>query len=356
MAFIARRGLPLFLTALTLALSSACGTDYLSPEDVRSHLLLPRGSVDADTVGRVTDDFMNTQEAQGAESFAFFLKSSESGDDSASAWAAELTASGDTGAMEKAVSYGAAEDISDIFCAASLVAAIASFDDCDQNASSCEVKLTIDSCVFRIGEGGDDNARGSIIFELKSDTGEGWSREQLSITFDELETTNSDGNMDFLGGLIAIEATEIGTGYSEVIFSADIDEQERTVERGFLDDGMLWRKRVTAAARFTAQDSAEVSSGTMDIVAFVDDNDDTRDESVIITFAAESRQIDEDTELAGATLIVRGSNGAFTCTWEAASEEREGSVSSYDSNGSCLDEDSGETFEWASSYEVGEDA
>lgn len=330
-----------------------CGNDYLTPEEVRAHILLPRGAISEDTVGRVTDDFMKKQKADGIEGFANLMKSSEGGNASASAWAAGMVDEGDMGAMELAVSYGAAEDVADIFCAASLVAAIAAFDSCEADARECEAKLTIDSCVMRIGENGDRNARGRMVFKVKTTKGDGWSRGQLSLAFEDFESTNPNGNMDYIGGLIAVETTEM-PGFEEVIFTADLESQERTLERGLFDDGILSHERVTAAARFTFQESENSTAGTLEIVAFVDE-DGERNDSVVIAFEAESRRIDESTELAGATLSVRGSNGSFTCTWEGAAEQRDAATSSYESSGSCVDEDTGETFDWDSSYEIRED-
>jgi hypothetical protein len=333
--------------ALVTLLGTACGPDYLTPDDVRTHLLLPSGAVTEDTIGRATDDFFGAQDADGIEGYANFLKSSESGDSGASAYASGLLES--EGNLEAALAAGVAEDVGDIFCAASLVAAIASFDDCDESDTECEVELVIDSCILRIGDGADENARGRIVFNLSTQRSEGWSREALSLSFEAFETSNADGNMDYLGGLITIEATEIGDGYEEVIFAADVDTQERSLDRGLLDDGIIWRHRVTAAMRFLHQEGVDRESGSLEIVAFVDDTDDTRDESVVIQLEAESRRVDENTELAGATLIVRGSNGAFTCTWEAASREGDGGDSSYESAGACIDEETGEEFTWSAS-------
>jgi hypothetical protein len=306
-------------------------------------------------VGRVTDDFMKQQRADGAEGFAQLLKANESGSGGASAWAAGMVAEGDMGAMERAVSNGAAEDIADIFCAATLVAAIASFDSCEADARECEAELSLSSCILRIGESGDRNARGRIIFKVKSTQGEGWSRVRLSLRFDGFESTNSGGTMSYLDGLITVESTEL-PGFDEVIFTADLQSQERTVERGVFDDGILRRERLNAAARFTLSDSDERVAGTLELVAFVDEEPGVRKQSVILSFAAESRRIDENTELAGATLSVRGSNGAFSCTWAGASEQIEGATSSYESSGSCLDEQTGETFSWDASYSVRADA
>ncbi len=343
----------LYATALCASVLTVvgCGPDYLTPEEVRAHMLLPSGSVSPNTVGRVTDDFLKKQRADGIEGFAQVLKASEGGGGGASAWAAGMVADDDMGAMEKAVSNGVAEDMADIFCAATLVAAIATFDSCEADARECEAELTLNSCILRIGEAGDRNARGRIIFKVKTTNGDGWSRARLSLSFDGFESTNSRGTMDYVEGLITVESTEL-PGFDEVIFTADLQSQERTVERGLFDDGIIARERVTAAARFTLSESDDVVAGTMEILAFVDEEPGVRKESVIISFAAETRRIDADTQLAGATLSVRGSNGAFSCTWQAAHETLEGATSNYESTGECLDEETGETFSWDASYSV----
>ena len=52
---------------------------------------------------------------------------------------------------------------------------------------------------------------------------------------------------------------------------------------------------------------------------------------------------------AGATLRVRGNNGAFSCTWDAASRQGEEGEESFESAGACVDEGSGEVFSWSGS-------
>lgn len=326
-----------------IATSTAC-SGYLTPDEVRQHLESPRGSVAQDTVGRATDDFFGAQYASGAENVASFIKGNESSGDGAAAWAANVIASGD---MEKAVSMGAVEDIGDLFCAAGLVASIASFDSCD--AGDCEAELVIDSCVLRIGENGDELARGKIKFRVKTREESDLLRSELRIEFEDFESTidTEDGITQYFAGIIALETTSTSTR-DEVIFSCDLNQETRSSDRGLFTDYVISGQRLTVAMRFVAETSETAASGTLEILAFLDDTDDTRDESVVLSLAAESRHIDEDTTLAGATLSVRGSNGAFTCTWNAASETVDEDTRTYQANGVCIDEQTGDEFTWES--------
>lgn len=347
-----RRALFTLLVAGGLLAAAGCGPHYLTPEEVRAHILLPRGHVGEDTIGRVTDDFFKAQRASLAEGTANFIKASESSGDGAAAWAQGVIAGG---AMEEAVSMGAAESVADLFCAASLVASIASFDDCSRDADNCEAELIIDSCVLRIGQNGDENARGRIKFHIKTQSNDTLRKTALTLTFEGFEFTEDAvaGLTTYFDGVIAIDATEWGDLGEEVIFTCDLDQQVRGQDRGLFNDDIRARTRLTVAMRFSRGRTKESESGSLEIVAFVDDTEDTRDEAVVLSFAAESRHLDENTTLAGATLQVRGQNGAFSCTWEAASEELEGEVSTYASSGACVDEETGESFTWSSeaSYE-----
>lgn len=342
---LAACGLAVTFTLFTVA----CGPGYLTPEEVRSHLEAPKGAVTSSSIGRATRDYVRAQKASGAERSAMFFKDSES-DGGAAAWAAGVI---EAGAMEKAVAMSAVSDIGDLFCAASLVASIATFDSCSENPEDCEAELVIDSCVLRIGEGGDALAKGRIRFRIKNQERPEFHRTELSIEFEDFESTVEEGEgiTQYFGGLIAIEttATESAEGNAaEVIFSCDLDEQRRSQDRGLFDDGILERQRLTVAMRFTAAESTTEASGTLEILAFLDDSDDSRDESVVLSLAAESRRLDDESPIAGATLAVRGSNGAFSCTWSSASEAIEGETRSYSSQGICLDEETGEEFSWAS--------
>jgi hypothetical protein len=328
------------------SLSVACGPGYLTPEEVRRHLEAPSGQISANTIGFATDDFFKAQKASAAEGTANFIKSSES-DGGAAAWAAGVIESGN---MEKAVAMGAIDDIGDLFCAAGLVASIASFDSCQADSSNCEAELVIDSCILRIGEGGDELARGKLLFRIRTEQNDDFERSELRIEFEDFETTeNADEELTrYFGGILAIETTS-SDERDEIIMSCDLKNELRNQDRGLFNDGVVEGERLSVALRFLAERDEDSSSGSLEILAFLDDTDDSRDESVVLSFAAESRRIDEDTSIAGATLSVRGSNGDFECTWTSARERVSAETSTYESAGNCIDNETGETFDWESS-------
>lgn len=327
------------------SLSLACGPGYLTPEEVRRHLEAPSGQISADNIGFATDDFFKARKASAAEGTANFIKSSES-DGGAAAWAAGVIESGN---MEKAVAMGAIEDIGDLFCAASLVASIASFDSCQADSSNCEAELVLDSCILRIGEGGDELARGKLLFRIRTEQTDDYQRSELRIEFEDFEITEREDEelTRYFGGILAIETTS-SDSRDEVIMSCDLKNELRNQDRGLFNDGVVEGERLSVAFRFVAEQDENSSSGSLEILAFLDDTDDSRDESVVLSFAAESRRIDEGSTIAGATLSVRGSNGDFECTWSSAQERVSEGTSTYESAGNCIDSESGETFEWES--------
>lgn len=327
------------------SLSLACGPGYLTPEEVRRHLDEPSGQISANTIGFATDDFFKAQKASAAEGTANFIKSSES-DGGAAAWAAGVIESGN---MEKAVAMGAIEDIGDLFCAASLVASIASFDSCQEDSSNCEAELVLDSCILRIGEGGDELARGKLLFRIRTEETDDYQRSELRIEFEDFEVTeNEDEELTrYFGGILAVETTT-SDSRDEIIMSCDLKNELRSQDRGLFNDGVVEGERLSVALRFLAEQDEDSAAGSLEILAFLDDTDDSRDESVVLSFAAESRRIDEDTSIAGATLSVRGSNGDFECTWTSAKEQVSEQSSTYESAGNCVDNETGETFDWES--------
>lgn len=326
--------------------SVACGPGYLTPEEVRRHLDAPSGQVNADKIGLATDDFFRAQKASEAEGAASFIKANESGGAGAAAWAAGVIESGN---MEKAVAMGAIDDIGDLFCAASLVASIASFDSCQEDSSNCEAELLIDSCILRIGDGGDELARGKLRFRVRNEETDAYQRSELRIEFEDFETTlrAEEQVTRYFGGIIAIETT-VSDARDEIIFSCDLENELRNQDRGLFSDGVIEAERLSVALRFLAEETEDSASGQLELLAFVDDTDDSRDESVVLSFAAESRRVDADTSIAGATLSVRGGNGDFECTWSSAQERVDEGKHSYQSAGSCVDSATGETFDWES--------
>lgn len=326
----------LSLSALTLA---ACGPNYLTPDQVRDHIANPGGEVSSNTVGFATDDIFRAKRASSAESNAFFLK-------------------GTSAAVPMQTAASFANPVADAFCTASLVASIAAFDDCSAGADNCEAEFVIDSCVLKLGEdGGDVNADGRIRFLISNQNDGNTRAEELRITFEGFSSSlvaESSDPAEFIeqfDGIIAVATTEeLDNSRSEVIFSADVDYSTRVVDPGFFDDGIVERTRLTAALRFLEERGEDFESGSLDLLAFVDDSDDTRDESVVLTFAAESRRID-NLELTNATLELTGSNGAFLCTFNSAEEQLGNETASYTSSGNCIDQETGEEFNFSSDYE-----
>ena len=330
--------------------STGC-SDVLTPEKVREHLADPQAAVDNGTMGRTARDFFSAQRASSAQSLALFTRdSSDSSSNLAAAWMA-----GDE-SFRRSMSFAGGDDFGDIFCAANLAAAILTFNGCETGAN-CEANLEVDSCVLRIGEGGDANARGKIVFNLKNTTNAEFQRTELRLTFEDFEISADDDTADYFDGLLALETTEFldrdtdATDRVEVILAADLTQQRRRVERfPVFDDGKISSTRASAGLRFTANESDAENSVTVELLAFVDDDDNTRDESVVLRFAASSNEISAERTLADATLEVEGSNGVFSCTWSAASENLSGDDGggSVDSAGSCVDED-GKTFSFEAS-------
>ncbi len=347
--------LPLLLVVLPLSAAAAgCGPNYLTPDLVREHLAAPKGSVSKDSIPRATRSFFRAKEATAAEAQAFFVK------DRGAAGGGDPEADSGSGIMQNAVETGGAETAADVLCGAALVANISDFEACEEG-EDCEVDLTIDACVLRIGENPDVNARGSIHFKLKHTIEPEDERLEIRITFDEFQLSDdTDGDVvRRLDGIIALETTtheDEELASAEVIFSADVDFQKRLTRPDFFQDAVIERARLTAALRFTGDETATDSQGRLEILCFVDESDDTRDESVSIVLAAESHRLEsQDLTTAAASIEVTGSNGSFACTWSAAEQDLGPDGSRVTSQGECVDED-GETFTFSSVITEGGEA
>lgn len=328
--------------ALSLLVIGTGCSDLLTPEKVREHLDNPTAAASASTLPRSTRDYFAAQRVSGAQSFAFLAKGLAGGSEDDAAISGALATADN--ALSKA-------GIGDVVCAGGFIADAATFDGCEVG-NDCDAELVLDSCIMRAG--GDDHATGKIVFRLKnesSDTlGEAFHRSELRLTFEDFEVTDGD-EVDYFDGLLAIETTahldgDDAEGNVEVIISADLIEQRRRIERGWFDDGMIESHRATAGIRFTATADEETASFDVELLAFIDENDDTRDESLVLVFGADAREVSPDQTIAEATLSVRGSNGDFTCTWGGASETADDDVITVQSEGSCVDEN-GETFEFS---------
>lgn len=332
------------------AVGSGC-SDLLTPDKVRDHLADPRAAVDDDTMGRTARDFFAAQRASSAQSLAFLARDdSDATSNLAAAWVA-----GDE-AWRRSMSFAAGDDIGDVLCAANLAAAIIIFNGCE-TGDNCEANLEVDSCVLRIGDGADENARGKIVFKLKNTTDDELQRTELRLTFEDFEVSGDDDTADYLDGLLALETTEFldrdagAADRVEVILAADLTQQSRRLERfPIFDDGKITSTRTTAGLRFIANDGDTEDSVGVELLAFVDEDDNARDQSVVLRFGASEKEVSADRTLADATLEVEGSNGAFACTWTAASEDlsEDGDRGSVESAGNCVDDD-GETFSFEAS-------
>ncbi|MDP2345112.1 MAG: hypothetical protein Q8O67_29475 [Deltaproteobacteria bacterium] len=336
----------LAVVVVVTTLGAGCG-ELLTPDKVRDHLENPRAAVDDDTMGRTARDFFSAQRASSAQSLAFFARD-DGGETSnlAGAWAA-----GDE-TWRRSMNFAAGDDVGDVLCAANLAAAIIIFDGCEAG-DNCEANLEVDSCVLRIGDGADENAKGKIVFKLKNTTNADFQRTELRLTFEDFEVTGSDDDTaDYFDGLLAIETTEFldrddgAADRVEVILAADITQQTRRLERfPIFDDGKISSTRATAGVRFIASDGETEDSVGVELLAFVDEDDNARDQSVVLRFGANSKEVSPDLTLADATLEVEGTNGSFSCKWSAAEETlgEDGEQGTVKSEGDCVDED-GDTF------------
>jgi hypothetical protein len=338
----------LVVAVVAASLATGC-SDLLTPEKVRDHLENPRASVDDDTMGRTARDFFSAQRASSAQSLAFLARDdSDATSNLAAAWVA-----GDQ-AWRRSMNFAAGDDVGDVLCAANLAAAIIIFNGCEEG-DNCEASLEVDSCVLRIGDGADENARGKIVFKLKNETNADFQRTELRLTFEDFEVTGSDDETaDYFDGLLALETTEFldrdegAADRVEVILAADITQQTRRLERfPIFDDGKITSTRATAGLRFIATDGDTEDSFEVELLAFVDEDDNARDESVVLRFGANSKEVSPDLTLAEATLEVEGTNGSFSCTWSAAEENLsdDGDKGTVKSEGNCVDED-GDEFEF----------
>ena len=142
--------LPLLIVA-SVAFGTGCGA-RLTPERVRELLDTPTGSVGPDSMANATRDMFLADRATSIESFANLLK---------------LDASDDSSNALPGLSTGVLEDTGDVFCVGGLVASALAFDAC-KIGDECKSELTIDSCLLRVGDAGDEDARGKIKMKLEN--------------------------------------------------------------------------------------------------------------------------------------------------------------------------------------------
>jgi hypothetical protein len=343
----------LFFSIIIAALSVTVGcnkSETLTPEQVRAQLDDPTGSVDDGSMIAIADDWFGAGSALEAEDMAGVLKTSQSrrrrtGTPLDVILAPEV--------LDHALSFGVGSTIVDIFCVTSLIADIQEFDDCE-TGDTCEVEFTIDSCILRIGENGDPEAAGSITFTLSETSTAEYDRGELSIEFDGWQFT--DGNVvDYTDGLLALEVTEWKTeDRDEIIYSVDLIQKHIDPdEDGLFSDGATWENRARAAMRLTTLTEGATDSVTLEILCFVDlGNDGTQEDTLVITLDYTQTQVSTDVTSATLTLQVRGTNGSFTCSWQGAIDEQGEDTTGYHSEGTCVDDETGETFNWNGTHTV----
>jgi hypothetical protein len=314
------------------ALIAATGCDNrLTPDSVREYLDNPQGEVTPDSMVRATRDLFKSSGAAAAEGFAQVFKSNQGG-------------GGASNALP--VSTGVLEDVGDVFCVGGLVVDIAAFDDCDLE-SECHEELVLDSCLMRIGEG-DEAARGRFIFKINNTVDGNDAISRLTIEMDGWENSRDEATLSTLSGRIDMETVASTTGNrSEFVFASDFESGVKRKERGFFDDGIEERVKMVAGMRLTTDSSDDSARGTLEVLAFVDE-DGARTQSVAVSFEAEGHRFSAEQVTANASLSVTGSNGSFVCTWSGVRQSADRDGLTVQSTGQCVDEN-GETFSFEGS-------
>ncbi len=330
----------LFLAALVPLVG--CNAGPLTADQVRYELDNPTAAVGDDTMALITDDVADASSTFAAEDMAGAVRSSQT---------ARMTAPRafdpllDPAVLDQAISGAVGSTVLDIFCLSGLLVAASEFDECEQGMT-CEVELTIDSCVLRVGEDGDENASGKIVFTLEESTTPEYDRGTLSIEWKAWQYTDGD-HIAHLDGLISLEVTDYHDELrEEVIYSVDLVAQELDPSAGRFEDDVLAEGHVKAAMRITTYEDDTVESVTLEVLAYVDeDNDGVDDATLVIEFDLTSTALDDQVTATDATLTVRGTNGSWTCTWEALEIDGEAATTTH-SQGVCIDDATGETFSW----------
>jgi hypothetical protein len=321
--------LTLLIVASLSSLGTGCGA-RLTPEKVRELLDTPTGSVSPESMANATRDMFLADRATSIENFASILKLDLGSDDSSNAL--------------PGVSTGVLEDTGDVFCVGGLVASALAFDAC-KLGDECKSELTIDSCLLRVGDAGDEDARGKIKMKLENVLESDLERSTFGIEFDGWESTRDEGLLDAFAGVIALESTRATDDSSiDLVFASDLDVNLKRKQRGFFDDGIEERTNFTAGLRFQASETEDSAQGSLEILAFAD-ADGGQDESLVVRLAAEGHRVNAAEAVASAALEVIGENGTFACTWNGERVEQTGSRDgvTVTSAGDCVDED-GETF------------
>ncbi len=341
------------VTLLSTALTFFVGcnqTEPLTPEQVRAELESPSGTVDDTSMVAIADDWFDAGDAFESEDMAGVLKSSQSRRARTGTPLDVLVA---PEVLDQALNFGAASTIVDIFCVTDLITDISEFDDCE-SGETCEVELTIDSCILRLGDDGDEHADGSITFTLSETTTSEYNRGELSIEFEGWQYSDVD-HVAYTDGLLAIEFTEwLTEDREEIIYSVDLTQKHiNPDEDGMFSDGAIWENHARAAMRITTLSEGNTESGTLELLSFVDiNNDGTMEDTLVVTLDLTFTDVSDAVDAASLTLEVRGTNGSYTCSWQGAVSEQTENSTSYHSEGSCVDNTTGETFSWNGTHTV----
>jgi hypothetical protein len=315
------------IVVVPVLLGAGCG-QRLTPEEVRSLLDDPKGTVSSAVMPAITRDLFITDRATKIENLANVLKRDQSGD------------GGDEGGDE-----GVADAVGDTFCVGGLVTSMASFDGCG-SGNECQAELTFDSCILRVGDPGiDESANGKIVFKVDNSVDDDVATTDLSLEFAGWENSRNGDTLNAIDGVIALNSViDSANDRAEVVFAADVDARVRNKERGWFDDGYVEQTHVQAGLRFTGESTDTSASGALEVLAILDE-DGSREESVVIRLTGEGREIDAERATAEAALEVEGENGTFVCTWSATSQEGTRDGVTVASTGKCTDEN-GDVFEF----------
>lgn len=322
-----------FLAVVVVA-GTGC-SQRLTPELVRQLIEKPAGTVSKDSMARVTRDLFQAEKATSMESLADLIKTNQAS----------------TSNAVPGVAAGTLEDVGDVFCVGGLVASIATFDGCKEG-KDCHAELVIDSCVLRIGNAGpDEDARGKIKFKLDNTTGSTQDTTDLALEFDNWESTRGDANLDAINGQLALETVQKHDDtHTELVFASDVDANVKKKNPPFLDDGVTEHDHVQAGVRFVADQSNTAAAGSLEVLAFADE-DGGQQQSVVIRLSANSHEVDATGATGAATtadaaLEVVGENGTFKCTWSSTNESGAHDSVTVTSAGQCVDE-TGATFDFS---------
>ncbi len=303
---------------------AACGPAPMDADTIRELLDHPDGEVDATTMPQLADDLFGAGESLEAEDTAFWVK-----DDVA----------------------GRRSVIGDIFCVADLVSEIAAFDSC-QEGQDCTVELTIDGCIVRMA--GDEHADGKLTFTLSHSQDADGDHSSLELAFDRWRQSADEGLVGETHGVLAVEGFHAADGsQDELLYATDL--RLRTIdpaEDGLFTNGVTWERHARAGMRLTTWSESATDGALLEVLAFVDpDGDGEADRAVVVELDAQHIDLGP-TDVLDLEMGVRGTNGRFSCTFHAAVTDRGPDLTGYRASGTCVDEATGETFEWEGEQSV----